>query len=216
MADQMTVSSGTRERLLESAGEIFAEKGFEKATIREIVGRAQANLNAVNYYYRDKRGLYVAVFEYAHRFAAERDRAEFERMRALPPADRVRALVEHVLRGFFSKERKTWQTRLMVREMVEPTRALDIVVDRLIRPRFTEIVAAVRALVGPDVPDLKVQLCAESIVAQCVHISHGRPIVSRLIPDLALNPDGVEALAEHIAEFSLAALRNLPPEGMHV
>ncbi len=60
----MTVNTGesmdTRQRVLEAAGEVFAEKGFERATIREIVERAGANLNAVNYYFRDKHGLYVA------------------------------------------------------------------------------------------------------------------------------------------------------------
>ena len=42
-----------RERLLEAAGEIFAEHGFRNTTVREICKRADINLAAVNYYFRD-------------------------------------------------------------------------------------------------------------------------------------------------------------------
>ena len=58
--------SGIRVRLLESAGQVFAEKGYEKSTIREICERAKANIAAVNYYFRDKEGLYREVFNFAH------------------------------------------------------------------------------------------------------------------------------------------------------
>ena len=57
--------SSTRDKVLAQAGEVFAEKGFRKATVREIAARAGANLNAVNYYFGDKQGLYRAVIEAA-------------------------------------------------------------------------------------------------------------------------------------------------------
>jgi AcrR family transcriptional regulator len=37
----------TRERLTEAAGEVFAERGFRAATVRDICQRAQANVTAV-------------------------------------------------------------------------------------------------------------------------------------------------------------------------
>ena len=50
----------TRERLLEAASRVFAEKGYEKATVREICTAAKvSNLAAVNYYFGDKERLYI-------------------------------------------------------------------------------------------------------------------------------------------------------------
>ena len=54
----------TKVKLLEAAGEEFADKGFERATIRGICERAGANIAAVNYHFGDKEQLYArAVIE---------------------------------------------------------------------------------------------------------------------------------------------------------
>ena len=202
----------TRERVLEAAGEVFAEKGFEKATIREIVERAGANLNAVNYYFRDKHGLYVALFEHAHRTVGGKDREAFEAIRHLPPDERLRAVIIHVLRGFILTKRASWESRLMLREMIEPTGVLDLMVERFIRPRFDTLVSLVRELLPAQATRMQAALCAESILGQCAHIAHRRFVVSRLIPELDYSPENVEKIAEHITLFSLAAIRYLPSE----
>ena len=60
-----TRSTATRQRLLEAAGEVFAEDGFRKATIQRICGRARANIAAAHYHFGDKARLYTAVIEYS-------------------------------------------------------------------------------------------------------------------------------------------------------
>lgn len=56
---------GTRQQLLEAAGQVFAEKGFERATGKEICERAGTNTAAVNYYFGGMEGLYAAVLQEA-------------------------------------------------------------------------------------------------------------------------------------------------------
>jgi AcrR family transcriptional regulator len=56
----------TRQRLLEVAGQVFAEKGFDRTTGKEICERAGINTAAVNYYYSGIEGLYAAVVQEAH------------------------------------------------------------------------------------------------------------------------------------------------------
>src|SRR4051812_31772436 len=66
------VDDGTRGRLLEMAGEVFAERGFEAATVREICRRADVqNIASINYYFGDKNNLYVEAVRTAFKGSAD-------------------------------------------------------------------------------------------------------------------------------------------------
>lgn len=212
MGDQAHGTKGTRERLLEAAGEVFAERGFREATIREIVKLAEANLNAVNYHFRDKEGLYRAVFEYAHQRLHEEGPAHPENIEDLSAEERLRAFVRMHLHRMLTDGRPAWFGKLRAREMVEPTGMLDELIERHIRPHHELLLGIVRELIGSDVPERRVGLCAISIVGQCLHYHHGRPVITRLRPELRYDPEGLDEIADHITRFSMAALRNLPQQ----
>ncbi len=207
--NRTATEGGTRERLLEAAGEIFAEKGFRKATVREIVRKAGANLNAVNYHFGDKEGLYRAVFEHALHVCGHLDPETIRKLAGPAPEQRLRAHVAWHLRGLLSEQRPPWLARLRVREMTEPTGVLDLLVERHIRPHFLTLVGIVREIVGDGITEDRVRLCATSVAAQYLHYHHAKPVVTRLNPELKLDDAGIEALADHITQFSLAALENL-------
>ena len=61
----------TKDRLLEAACTIFADKGFRDATVAEICEAANANIAAVNYYFGDKEKLYDEVWHCAFSHATE-------------------------------------------------------------------------------------------------------------------------------------------------
>jgi AcrR family transcriptional regulator len=50
--------------LLETAGKIFAKKGFAGTSIRDIATTANVNIAAVNYHFKTKENLYAEVFRY--------------------------------------------------------------------------------------------------------------------------------------------------------
>src|SRR5438876_4153196 len=90
-------SAATEQRLLEAAGEVFAEKGFRAATIREIIQRAKANIAAVNYHFGDKEGLYGAVFRYARQACAEKYPFVDAVAEGASPRERLQRLVRSLL-----------------------------------------------------------------------------------------------------------------------
>jgi AcrR family transcriptional regulator len=186
----------TRERILEAAADIFAERGQREATVREIVTRARANLAAVNYHFGDKAALYAAVLEREMR-AAHADHA-LERAEGTPE-ERLRAFVEGFLRRV--TDRNSRAGRLMSREMIEPTSALDRLVERVLRPIYGRLVVLVRELRVMPLP--RAELAAKSILGQILFYKHCAPVVERIDGRLPR----IEALAEHILRFSLGGIR---------
>jgi AcrR family transcriptional regulator len=64
----------TRERVLAAARSVFAERGFEDATIRDIAGAAELSTGAVFANFADKAALFDAVMAADYETAAERMR----------------------------------------------------------------------------------------------------------------------------------------------
>ncbi len=195
----------TRERLLETAGEVFAEHGFRDATIREICEKAKANVAAVNYHFGDKEALYAAVFDYARTCAV----AQFDELTspATPVEERLRTFVRAVLKRFFDEGRPAWLGKLVAREMIEPSNALDALVNGQIRPNSERLRAVVRELIGREIDEQELWRCTFSIAAQWLFYFHCGQIVKRLNPGQQFGPQDIARLADHITKFSVAALK---------
>src|SRR5215211_865379 len=68
---QDKLPAGCRERLLVTAEKLFAERGLASVSIRDLVGDAEANIAAVNYYFGGKENLYLETLRYSFRNLAQ-------------------------------------------------------------------------------------------------------------------------------------------------
>lgn len=197
----------TRQRLIEAAGAVFAEHGFRAATVRDICRRAGANVAAVNYHFGGKEGLYDHVLRFAHRqLAPSRDVSESAKLQC--PQTRLKLMIKGFFRELLEQNHVGWHTQVVAREMIEPTAALDRLVEQEIRPRSAIFEGVIRQILGPKATPAEVGLCVFSIISQCVFYLHSRPVIERLRPNLSYSPQEVAKVAEHVARFSLAALEN--------
>jgi AcrR family transcriptional regulator len=202
-----TTDIATRQRLIDAAGAVFAEQGYRSATVRAICARAQANGAAVNYHFGDKERLYLAVLETAHATALERYPPDLGTTADSSAEDRLRAFVRSFLLRILDDGVPAWLGKLMAREMIEPTGALDGLVERVMRPLFTRLVGIVGELAGERADPERVRLCAQSIVGQCMFYRHAQECLRRLGRDAVCGRERIEAVADHIAAFSLAGIR---------
>jgi AcrR family transcriptional regulator len=96
----------TREKLVQAAGHVFSEHGYQATTVREIVKRSDANIAAVNYPFGDKLGLYTEVLQQSVRaarvdiinLALDQNASPEEILRAVIRT-RLQSVAEHILRG---------------------------------------------------------------------------------------------------------------------
>jgi TetR/AcrR family transcriptional regulator, regulator of cefoperazone and chloramphenicol sensitivity len=195
-----------RQRLITAAAEVFAEKGFSQATIRKISSQAHANVAAVSYYWTDKKNLYIKVIEslIAERMQSFPLTAAMDE--SLPGKERLKKFIELFMRRLLKTDQPAWSSKIMVREMTEPTEAIRIVLDKLIKPSFDVLNSIVRAIYGRDIAETKVKLAVVSIISQCVYYFNTRNIMESMVDSDILPPFDLDEIVNHITEFSFKAL----------
>ncbi len=199
----------TRLRLLEAAGPVFARHGFREATVREICLRAEVNVAAINYHFGDKLELYSQTIGRCMRDGLTRYPPDLGLAPGASAAERLFSFIHSFLLRILGDGHPDWQGQLLAREMMEPTVALDRLVEELIRPLFKQLCGIVGELLGERAQPAQVILCARSIVSQCVFYHHSRPVLQRLSPNEIIGSEQILRLAQHISAFSIAALAHL-------
>jgi TetR/AcrR family transcriptional regulator, regulator of cefoperazone and chloramphenicol sensitivity len=192
-------------RLIEAAGQVFAEQGFYSATVREICQRAGANVAAVNYHFDSKEKLYAAVLHYAHKRSFQH--ATPQQLQEGPPEERLRLFIRGLLKGILDHGAPVWLHQLMSREMMQPTPGLDMLIEKEIRPRSQMVCAIIREIVGPGLSEHELWLCCFSIVSQMFFYHHSRQVIQRLHPEMKIDLSMLDELADHVWRFALGALR---------
>jgi TetR/AcrR family transcriptional regulator, regulator of cefoperazone and chloramphenicol sensitivity len=200
----MTKDIETRARLLAAGERLFAEHGFRNVTVRDICRAARANVASVNYHFGDKMALYREVLQAAIDRMRATNEAAREAGAGQPPEERLRrSIVIFVTRMLWGSDTVH---RILQREIADPTPALDAIVEQGIRPRMEYLSRTVADLIGCPLSDPRVLRCVASIQVQSTAY-RAHPITSRL--GVGLEPATaaqVEAIANHIAEFSLAGI----------
>jgi AcrR family transcriptional regulator len=178
-------ATSTRERLLQAALEVFAERGYGAATIREICSRAAANVAAVHYHFGDKRKLYEAI--YGRLFEALR-----QRRTAVVPADapaeqrlrmHIQTLFEEIFCADGDSDRQVQLSTLYLNEMAHPTEVLDLIVAEHLEPDARELYRIVSDLLDTEEDDPLTIDCSASVIGQILYYYHAMPIISRLHPE---------------------------------
>jgi AcrR family transcriptional regulator len=205
------MSNGTddaRTRLMESAGEIFAEKGFRAATVRDICSAAGANIAAVNYYFGDKMAMYVEAVKHAHACRFNEPPPSWNE--GTPPEQKLFDFVQSMLTHLLDPTRPEWNAKLMMRELADPTEACKAITEQYIRPMALVLTGIVKELLPADASLEQVQMSCFSVVGQCLFYRVQAPVAKELIGEEAYAALTVERIAEHITRFTLAAFGRQP------
>ncbi len=200
------VDESTKNRILQAAGPIFADVGYEHATVREICGAADVNVASIKYYFGDKKNLYLETVRQARNMRAER--YPFPQMAAETSAEeKLYDFVSALLRRLTALQAAPWQVKLLMRELMDPTDACRMLVKDYFQPMFDSLLGVVDQLVeGPLEPDKRLK-AGFSIIGQCLHYRYGNEVVNLMVPPEHRAAFEVEQIADHITRFCLSGLR---------
>ena len=211
MKKQTSWDDGTKKRLIEAAGEMFARHRFKSVTVRQICKKANASVSAVNYHFKDKEGLYTAVFEYAHRWAMEKYPLDWGLGPDASAEERLRTFIRSFLMRGLGGGFPAWHGKLVAIEIADPSGTFNKIAESSLRPMHEELEAIVRELLvsfktqGENAEE-NVKLCSMNVIGQCIFQHHARQLMLFVKPD-NLKTEEIETIAEKIFRFSLAGIR---------
>jgi len=197
----------TREKLLAAAADTFASAGFEQATVRDIAQRAGVNVASINYHFGDKLGLYTELIRST--LLKPESPVFMLSSDTETPEVALRRFVVGMFQRMYGVGRSAWYAKVMAHELVRPTPALKVVVQHFIKPNALKLSRIVGQLIGRPADDRLTRLCVHSVIAQTVHHVHARPVIHLLWPEIEVTPENLEAIANHVVDFSLAAFRKI-------
>ena len=198
-----------RERLLDVAERLFAERGYRAPSVRTSTAEARCNIAAVNYYFGGKENLYQAM--YRRLLVALREQRIASLRRAMDGAGDgagidvpLRAFTTAFLEPHLDQSGGRRMMRLFSQEMLEPRLRPGTFQREMIEPLVRALTAALRAA-RPRLRPRAARLCVLSLVAQLAHL-----VQMRSLPGPARGPERPESslptIVDHIVKFTAAGI----------
>jgi AcrR family transcriptional regulator len=204
---------GTREHLLEAAGQVFAEKGFERSTAKEISERAGVNTAAVNYYFGGIEALYDAVLEEARNRIFSDQAIGSAIAGKTDPKAKLEAVFGLVVQTLLGPVSSSWVLRVLGRDLVTPTAASDAAKEKLILPRALILKRFVAEFVDlPEDHPSVARACISVMAPFCMLILSDRRRIKRALPSVGLGSDDAPDMARHLVQFAIAGLEAIGRE----
>jgi AcrR family transcriptional regulator len=198
-------SADTRQRLIDSAAVLFAARGFDNVTVREICKESNANVAAINYHFGDKAGLYRAVVTRAIEVMLETNELSQRAGEGLSPEEQIRGFVRVFMTRLTGDGPTAWVHKLMARELEHPTDALEQVMTQVVKPRFDYLTGIASVIMGLPSSDTSVKRCIGSLQSQCLLAA--RPVPAALEKAWGPVMRDLDAAINHIADFSLGGMK---------
>lgn len=198
-----------KERILLAAGPIFASKGFENATVREICSAADVNVASINYHFGDKKELYTQALILARQLREEQ--VPFPAWTdSVTPDKKLRGFIDLLLQRIVVMQTEPWEVRLLLREVMHPTDAARPLIENYFRPFLDQLMNIVDEILEHRLPDHQRHLIGFSIIGQCMHYRVSGEMISMMISEAEYqNHFDIQDLAEHIWRFSLGGLHGI-------
>lgn len=200
--------AGRRDRLLREARRIFAAKGFDKASTREIAAAAEANIGLIAYYFGDKQGLYRQVLA----------QPITEVMRAMPAADAsmpLRPWLESFYAAFLrplyvADSDLADSTRIFCREMISPSPLYAEICAEHIAPQHLALVVMLARRCGVVEGVVEIDAELHQLAFALVALAHDYWLSAQdmegLAPGVVYGPGAYERTLNRLVTFGQALI----------
>ena len=197
-------SEKTRAKVIEAAGQLFAERGFKGVTVRDIAQKADTHLSALNYHFRSKEALYREVLLEACGAASVSEKDQ-KQLLTLDPRKALLILVNETLKEYGKQPASNWQTVILTRESWEPSPVFNEIVDAFFKPE-TDFMAGIVGKITNLPPDShEVRFAVMGLIGLMETFGMYGHLIDAIAPGLADHFKKKDWLAKQIVRLTIEA-----------
>lgn len=192
----------TRARLLEIAGQLFAQRGYAGVASKTICEQAGTDLAAINYHFGGRDGLYQAVLMEGYNSLMDLESLTAIVNGSEPPEEKLGQIIDRLVERAFDDQ--GWYSRVFAREIVAPSPHFEALARQGMMPRFGLFSQILAQITGLPAEDPAILRCSVSIIGPCLMMLVVDPQAPSLFTVLRSRP--AADLKQHLKLFALAGL----------
>lgn len=196
----------TRGTIIKAAVHLFAEKGFQGASVRDIVVKARVNQAAINYHFKGKDGLYLEVLKTALEKLTDHARSEPEKLKSLSREEALRSFVYQQLRPLLFRDEMSRYIRLFAWESAHPSKIFLKFMATNTGSYLTTAVDIVRRFLPPDTQKRAALCVAIWLMGQCSIFVRNRELFAHEPFGINTDESFTDELTELVTRLAIGGL----------
>jgi AcrR family transcriptional regulator len=198
----------TRHRIIKAAVDLFADKGFEAASVRDIVTKAGVNQAAINYHFKGKAGLYLEVLKTAFEKLTENAGFDAKNLKSLSREEALRNFVYQQLRPLLFRDEMSRYIRMFAWESAHPTKVFRKFIATNSASYLTAAVDIVRQFLPPGTKKRAALCGAIWLMGQCSVFVRNRELFAQAPFSITVDEPFVDELTELITQLAIGGLQH--------
>ncbi len=182
----------TRARILEAAGQLFAEQGYAYTTSKAVCERAKTNLAAVNYHFGSRDNLFLSVLKAAHNHLINLDTLVHLASSPMTPRQKIERIIDDLLHLHLAG---SWQVRLWAREILYPSPLFLKFLSQDVRQKILILHQIISDYIGIPIDSPTLHCCLGTMLAPCLVL-----LVASDTKNTTILPSGCELTPEKAAK----------------
>jgi len=199
----------TRNLIIKAAVSLFAEKGFERSSVRDIITKARVNQAAINYHFKGKDGLYFEVLKIAFKTLTEDAGLDAEELKSLPREQALRRFVGRQLRPLLFQDEMSRYIRMFAWESAHPSKVFRKFIATNSSSYLSTALDVVRRFLPPNTPDHTALCAAISLMGQCSVFVRNRDLFAQDPFRMTIDERFVDELSDLIARVAIGGLSHV-------
>jgi AcrR family transcriptional regulator len=199
----------TRNLIIKAAVSLFAEKGFERSSVRDIITKARVNQAAINYHFKGKDGLYFEVLKIAFKTLTEDAGLDAEELKSLPREKALRRFVGHQLRPLLFQDEMSRYIRMFAWESAHPSKVFRKFIATNSSSYLSAALGVVRRFLPPNTSDHTALCAAISLMGQCSVFVRNRDLFAQDPFRMTIDERFVDELSDLIARVAIGGLSHV-------